>query len=206
MSKERFKTLVIAILIVAIVSMSVVYALLSQTLNINTSAKVVKSNSWNVFFDSTSISEPTLVGYAEVEEGKELQISGTTTLQNLEVTLKAPGDSVTYTFEVKNTGAIDAKISTVELPNLANATYQSANNVTSDINLVKQYLRYSLTYASDEAETSYRGKALATDDTLSKNSSRKLKLTISYDSSATDIPSEAVTVSGLNARVNYVQY
>ncbi len=203
MSKEKFKSLVITILVIAIVSMSVVYATLTQRLQINTTAILEKNQSlWNIYFDSTSIQKLTPVGYAEVASGKELTTNGLTTLENLEVTLKAPGDAISYTFTVKNDGSLPGKISEVTLPNLNNATYSSTNNITADINLVKANIEYSLTYNND---ATYGNKTPEVNDTLPANSSKSLKLTISYKSSATDLPSEAVTVSGLNARIDYVQ-
>lgn len=203
MSKEKFKSLVITVLVVAIVSMSVVYATLTQRLTITGSATVEKNTSlWNVHFVSNSITQLTPVGYAEVAEGKELTTNGLTTLENLEVTLKAPGDAISYTFSVTNEGSLPAKISGVTLPNLNNASYVSTSNKTADINMVKENIEYSLTYNND---STYGNKTPEVNDLLASGATKSLKLTISYKSSATDLPSEAVTVSGLNARIDYVQ-
>lgn len=193
--KEKTKNALIIVLIVGLVSMTIAYAALTQVLRVNASAKVIgKDSNWNVHF--TNPVGPTTTGYAEVEEGSELVISGTTTLENLVVTLKAPGDSVSYEFKVKNDGAIDAKIDTVFLPDIQTANYNGAS--AADEALVKANLYYTLKYKDNNTTP-------ASDDLLAKNTERTLVLTIGYDSNATDMPSNTVTVSGLNSHIDYKQ-
>ena len=49
-----------------------------------------------------------------VKENTAPQLDNTTTvIQNYDVTLKNDGDSITYTFDVKNNGDIDAKITAI---------------------------------------------------------------------------------------------
>ena len=191
--KEKTKNILIAVLVVGLVSMTVAYAALTQVLNINAGAKVLnKSSSWNVHFENLSAASTT--GYATIPTGKGLVLSGTTTLTGLEVNLRAPGDSVSYTFDVKNDGTINAKVSQVVLPTVAQATYDGA---TADITIVKSNLEYSLTHAD--------GSAITVNETLNAGTTKSLKLTISYKSSATSLPAADVTVSGLNAHIDYVQ-
>ena len=105
---EKTKNAIIALLIVGLVSMTVAYAALSQTIFINSSAKVLnKSALWNVHFDTPVAGTP--VGYASVATGKGLVKANATTLSGLEVTLRAPGDSMSYTFNVVNDGTINIK-------------------------------------------------------------------------------------------------
>ena len=191
---DKTKNVLLVALIVGLVSMTVVYATLTQVLNINTTAKIVgKDASWNVHFNAPS--DAIIGGYASVAEGKELKLNGTTTLYNLEATLKAPGDSVSYTFDVENSGTIDAVIDSVTLPDIANLTITGSE---ADVSLVKSNLEFSLVY---DGTTTTPAK----NDELKAGASRKLRLTISYKSTATDIPSTTITVSGINSHIDYKQ-
>ena len=191
--KEKTKNILIMVLVIGLVSMTVAYAALTQVLNVNAGAKVInKSASWNVHFEN--LSAETLNGYATIPDGKGLVLSGTTTLQGLEVNLKAPGDYVEYTFDVKNDGTINAKISQVVLPNVAAATYTGD---AGDVTIVKPNIEYSLKYSD--------GTAIAANDTLNAGAKATLKLHVGYSSSATDLPSADVRVSALDAHIDYVQ-
>lgn len=190
--KERTKTILILILIVGIVSMTVAYAQLTQRLNINATGKVLNKDNWNVHFDDPV--GPATTGYASIEEGKGLVRRGTTTLENLVAVLKAPGDSVSYTFNVKNDGELDAKISDVFMSNIVDANYNGASE--ADKTLVKQYIYYTLVYTNS-------GVAPKMGDVLAKGQSVNMTLTIGYSSEAPSLPDATVTVSGINAHIDY---
>ena len=192
--QNRTKNILLAVLIIGLISMTVAYAALTQTLNINTTAKVLsKGESWNVHFNAPSTA--VLTGYASVATGKELKLNGTTTLNNLEATLVAPGDSVSYTFDVENSGTINAIIDSVTLPNISTV---SMTGSTADVSLVRSNLQFSLVYTSNN-------KAPAKGDTLAAGETKNMTLKITYNASATNLPSAAVTVSGLDAHIDYKQ-
>lgn len=198
---EKTKNAIIALLIVGLVSMTVAYAALSQTIFINSSAKVLnKSALWNVHFDTPVAGTP--VGYASVATGKGLVKANATTLSGLEVTLRAPGDSMSYTFNVVNDGTINAKIGTngVSLPDISNISISGVSS--DDLALIRTNLEFSLVYGTGDTKA---GQAPAAGDTLASNTSRPMVLTISYKSSATNLPSDDITISGLNAHIDYVQ-
>ena len=132
---EKTKNALIALLIIGLVSMTIAYAALTQQLQINAGAKVLnKSATWDIHFANVVAGTP--VGYASISQGKSLTGTGTTTLSGLEVTLKAPGDSLSYTFDVVNNGSINAKINTngVSIPNIANLTVTGSEG---DVAIVK---------------------------------------------------------------------
>ena len=194
---SKTKNVLIVVLIIGLISMTIVYATLTQNLRINATAKVVNnSEGWNVHFEN--LSGPTTTGYAQVEEGNELQLGGTTTLKNLVVTLKAPGDSVSYTFDVKNDGAINAKIEDVFIPTTSSAGISFNGASAADEAIVKENVVYSLVYN----DTNIAPKK---DDTLASGATQKLKLTISYKDTATQMPSTTVIVTGLDAHIDYKQ-
>ena len=198
---EKTKNVLMALLIVGIVSMTIAYAALTQRLNINSNAKVLsKSTTWNVHF--TNLSAPSTTGYAQVKSGEGLVLdSSSTTLSGLTATLSAPGDSVSYTFDIINEGTINAKINTngVHLASVANATCSgTAATETADCALVKNNLTYTLTYTNPSG-------TITAGDTLAAGATRHCILTITYNSSATDVPANDVTISGLDSYIDYIQ-
>lgn len=100
MSKTR--TVLIGALVVVVLAMSVGYAALNQNLFVDGTANI--SSTWEIGF--SSISEGTAVGSATNKSAAK--ISGTTA--TFDVDLVKPGDSMTYTIVVSNTGTIDATL------------------------------------------------------------------------------------------------
>lgn len=191
--KENTKNIILGILLVGLVSMTVVYAALSQTLNIGGIAKVQRgSQTWNIYFDNLSTGTPT--GGATVVN--DLQITGTTTLSNLTASFANRGDSVTYTFDVVNDGEVDAKIENINLTDFANAIYDSESN--QDKEIVRSNLQYSLTYTSN-------GTALDENDIIRGNSSVNVTFKITFNPQASSLPNNDVYISGVVTHIDYVQ-
>lgn len=99
------KNLLIATLLIAVVAMSVGYAVLAQNLNINGTASI--SSSWNVKF--SGITNGTPVGGAI--NNTEPTFTGTTA--TFDVSLVSPGDSMTYNITVSNNGSLDAVLDSI---------------------------------------------------------------------------------------------
>ena len=176
---------------IAVVGLSLGYAALQQSLEISTDATVgSKEDNWKIYFADAD--EGTATGTAEV---------GNISLTNTDVTvnnvkLKAPGDSVTYTFSVKNDGTIDAKLGTYTLKE-ATVT-GSGDQKEQDETLVKGNYEYKLAYADNDG-------VIAEEDELAHSTSKKIKLTITYKSTAQSLPEKEVTISGLGATLLYEQ-
>lgn len=94
------KGLLISMLCVVVIIMAVAFAAFSTNLNVNGTATI--SSTWNVAFDGNNSS---------CSDGSNVIVSGTTA--TLSVGLEAPGDEVTCTIAVKNTGTLDAKLSSI---------------------------------------------------------------------------------------------
>ena len=187
-NKREVKIIAIVALLVAVVGLSVAYAALSTSLSISGTA-TVNSATWQVEFVKGAWDTP--VGTA-VTSGPEF---GVTSLSNIGVTLVKPGDKVVYRFKVHNKGTIPAKLSagtSVGTISCTGGANQSEADTTCS-NIV-----YSLTYAAD-------GKTPAAGDTLAASEQKDLILTVEFKSTATTIPSSAVTVNGISATLEYVQ-
>lgn len=147
-----FRTTVIIALIAAIFCLSIGYASFSTILQIN-SISAVSNQSWMIKF--TAVSLPTIVGSAK-EKSSPVASS---TLINFNVELQAPGDMISYTFKIKNSGTIDAKL-------------DSTPSITGIPNDLKEKLVYTLTYED--------GTLIKAGDTLLSGSEKSFKLVITY--------------------------
>ena len=185
--ENNFKKLMIIAIVIAIVAVTLGYAGLSQVLNITTSGTVQsQATSWNVAFNG----ECTCTASANATNGT-CSLAGTTVTIS-SIVLKAPGASVSCTFNVKNSGAVNAKLSAVDP---ITATYSGAS---ADINTVKSNYNYSIVYTDNST-------APKANDVLNSNTSKTLKVTVTYNSGATSLPGANVTISSLGTKLTYVQ-
>lgn len=110
MEKERkVKTLSLVALIVAVLGLTVAFAALSQTLTINGTANV-EAAEWDVHIEN--LHRTRVDGSAEVISEPTIGSDGKS-IENFNVSLKKPGDSVRYDFVFKNSGTIDAVLSKI---------------------------------------------------------------------------------------------
>ncbi len=103
---KNVNTIIIGSLLVMLLVMSVGYASFATQLQLNGTATI--QGEWDV--EITKIEATNIAGTAEAGTP-----TNTKTTALFDATLKAPGDSVTYTVTIENKGTIDAK--------LDNATY-----------------------------------------------------------------------------------
>lgn len=196
----RTKNILLVVLLIAVLTLSISYAALSQYLYINSSATVGgKSTGWNVAFTDVSCA-PT--GYAAVTTPFT---ATATTLNGLVVTLRAPGDSVVCDVEVTNGGAIDADLSTFTLQDGSLTYTGSGDNKTADEALVNGKLVYTIVYAENDDEEGNVPGDNGVDDTLAAGAERHLTLTIAYPDTETELPDNDVTISGIRTTFLYVQ-
>jgi|GEM_PF-4697879 len=152
-----FRLVIIFTLIVAIFCLSVGYASFSTLLQINTKT-AVNNDVWAIEFQNMSTA--TLTGTAA--EATAPVLSATTV--NLDVEFKMSGDAASYTFDVKNSGTLNAKLS-------------SAPTVTGIPDDVKDKFLVTLTYAD--------GTTINANDTLNAGETKSLKITIAYKDGST---------------------
>ncbi len=191
---NKIQNIVLVVLAVGLIGITIAYASLSQNLTINGTAKVAAAT-WDVHFEGMNAG--TATGYATLPTTGKLAASGTSVSGNIG-TLKAPGDTITYTFNVKNAGSINAKISSITAPKLTCAPVASggsqavANNVCAN-------LTYTIEYTSENPKT------IAVGNTLTSGTSKNITLKIVNSSNAT-LASEDIAVTASPMIINYVQY
>ncbi len=182
MEKERrTKALVVVVLLIVIAGLTVAFAALSSSLNINGTA-YLDAAKWGIKFENlsepVSVGTATTTGTAKIEETKSAEITG------INVGLSTPGDKVTYTVDLVNKGTINAKIDNIEKTQLTSEQ--------------QRYLTFKVTDKD--------GYEIKQGDILSKGERKNLIITIEFikDLTKEDLPTSTNTIS-LSYKLNFVQ-
>ena len=190
-NKKILYGLVAAALVLSIVGISIGFASMSTELTINGTTTVVPAT-WKIKFQ----------GLAKVtgEDANIItapQITSDTHIGNYAVKLSKPGDKVVYKFQVANTGSLDAELSSYSF---ATPTITGTGDKASqDAEIVSNNLIYTLTY-NDNDKT-----AIQVGDDLDHESNKELLLTVEYDSNATSLPTNDVSITGMDVTFVYAQ-
>lgn len=179
--KRDYKDMLIAILIMGIVSMTIVYANFTRRLQIVNTASINNTN-WDIHFENLVKKSST----ADVISAPSISDSRTI-ISGLNVKLNKPGDYVTYTFDIVNTGDIDAKL----------YSYERSNPVCVPSNAICDSIIYTLKYTDNTA--------ISVSDELKVNERRNVTMTVKLDDGVTLMPNEIINVTNLNAVFDYVQ-
>ena len=176
--KNHINQKLIAIAVLLLLAISIGYAALSTTLQINGTANIA-SNSWLVYFTNVQVT----TGSSTATQVPTTSGTSTTNL-TWEVNLNTPGDFYEYYVDVKNDGTIDAMIG-------------SLSNTSLTTNQAK-YLNYNVTYDDGATIEQY--------DKLDSGDMVTLKVRVEYktDLNPEDLPSDPSTVT-LTYTSNYVQ-
>ena len=182
MEKERrTKALVVVVLLIVVAGLTVAFAALSTTLNINGTA-YLDAAKWGIRFENlsspTKIGSATITGTAKIEETKAAEITG------MNVSLSIPGDKIVYTVDLVNKGTINAKIDNIEKTVLTSEQ--------------QRYLTFKV--------TDKNGYEIKQGDILEKGETKKITITIEFikDLTKEDLPKQTSTIS-LSYKLNFVQ-
>lgn len=181
--QKNTQMFVIAILAVAILTMSVGFAAYTATLNISGTANLEKAK-WSIVWDTNSYS-PTTGGKAvTVADDKR---TFTTTDFTFEVDLK-PGEFYEFTINAKNEGTFNANLKSITL---------------SDVSAYSDYLEYTVTYNG----TPYTASATGLSTALAAGASAPVKVRVEYvlPEDSTKLPSENDVKVNLSASFGYEQ-
>lgn len=188
------KKVAVTLLVVALLSLSVAFAALSTTLTINGSA-LVDPDKWDVHF--ANLGEAKITGIASITS--DATLTDDTSITGFDVVLRAPGDSVSYTFDVVNGGGVDAKITDIiKATPVFSATTTDESKIDADTTIVSDNLVYTLIYTDTK-------EAVAINDTLNAKETKNLTLKVAYSEDATSLPSSNVEISGLDIDIVYGQ-
>ena len=179
--QRREKALVVVVLLVVIAGLTVAFAALSTTLNINGTA-YLDAAKWGIRFENlsspTRVGKATTTGTAKIEETKAAEIT------DMNVSLSIPGDKIVYTVDLVNKGTINAKIDNIEKTVLTSEQ--------------QRYLTFKVTDKD--------GYEIKQGDILEKGETKKITITIEFikDLTKEDLPKQTSTIS-LSYKLNFVQ-
>ena len=197
MKNERIKNIALGVLFVAVITLTIAYAAMSQQLNITANATIGnKQASWNIFFAENANQENICTATGSAVIGAQPTLTATD-ISGLAATLRAPSDTIVCKFAIKNTGLLNGKITT--LTNHTPTYTGSGSSAAADQTLVSQNLTYNFTY-DETGNTS----PVAQNDTLNTNQTKKVKIVIAY--SGSDLPNNDVSIEDLGTTIVYTQY
>lgn len=135
MEKNRTsKIIAVVALVVAVLGLSLGFAAFSNTLTISSSAYVSPSSeNFKIGFSTSATSVGATGSLTGTPTGTASAGTATltgTTISGIQANLKAPGDTVTYTFYVHNTGEYDAYLNSITHENV---TGQNAPKVCTAV-------------------------------------------------------------------------
>ena len=169
--------MILCIVMVLVLTLTVVYAALSTTLNISGNAEV-SAASWDIYFDNISIDSGSVTAIDEPTKVDAHTI-------DFSVVLSKPGDYYKFTVDVVNGGSIDAMIdSIIKLPEL---TVEQA-----------KIIKYEITYSD--------GLPISEKHLLAVDSSEKICVELKYrtDITASDLSTDDITLN-LSIKAIYIQ-
>ena len=180
--RNRKKKNRVLILLIVILTITIGFALLSTTLFINGTA-IIKSNTWNIHWDSDSIHETSgsvvATTPAAVTDADEKNIG-------FAVELELPGDYYEFTADAINEGSIDGLIEDVEV-----VFYMADGTTPYDGTTPERTLPTEITYSLTHAD----GTPVDENEVITHSGGTiGYKFKVGYDSRATTLPSEPVIV------------
>ena len=198
--KRNSQTIIIAVLAVAILFMSVGFALFSTTLNINGTVQVEKA-SWDIHWKEGSLTKTAnstvdILSGATTGTGAEKTMTpGTTpTLTNTDITFGAvltkPNDVAEFTVVAENAGTFDAKLTGITMSGLT-AEQQ-------------KYLTYEIDYNGTKYTQTTTGLNVSLPAKQSNTVTVKVTVKYNQPDNPTDLPSERQFVN-LTASFDYEQ-
>lgn len=190
---QKYKMISIVILIIAVLGLSVAYATFSSILTFNGTLKA--DGKWQITWDNLQSGSRTgyaVLGSLSIDSSKE-------SVTGVIGTLVGQGDTITWTWDVKNDGNIDAKLfdfNNIQLKcSVSNinpghtATAQQANDVCKQLKLEFTYGGVSLdNFNPNNYQILKGGKSIPVSMTLSYSASSNVELSGPIEVSFVDRP------------------
>ncbi len=181
---RKIKTLSLVALIVAVLGLGVAFAALSSQLTINGSAKA-QAGSWNIHFAKTLDMPTQTTGNASFTEPTLYD----TSILGFKATVTKPGDSVTYYFDIVNSGTVDALVDSYvfesgyqdcaatrvsDHPECKLYDFNSDGVINgSDYSVIKASIKYGLYYTDNNKE-------IIAGDEIRAGETKHAKLVVEY--------------------------
>jgi hypothetical protein len=194
---------IIAILIIAIISLGIAFATFATTLNINGNATVDATN-WEIVFEGlqnvNTLGSPTITGTATEVTHPTIK-KNATEISDYEVTMQAPGDSITYNFKIHNKGSYAAKVTGVDIKQGIYLTTNTSKRTSAAATL--NNIQYTFYYTDNNALVGSGNEK----DCLAPGEEENVTLKIIFNTSDNTgvLPSEDLVLDNLGVKVVYTQ-
>ena len=198
---RKIKTLSLVALIVAVLGLGVAFAALSSKLTINGSAKA-QAGSWNIHFAKTLDMPTQTTGNASFTE----PTLSDTSILGFKATVTKPGDSVTYYFDIVNSGTVDALVDNYvfesgyqdcaatrvsDHPECKLYDFNSDGVINgSDYSVIKASIKYGLYYTDNNKE-------IIAGDEIRAGETKHAKLVVKYLSSSKYLLPDGVQITSI---------
>ena len=182
------KKIALVTLVVAIVGLTVAFAMLSSNLNISGSA-YVDPVKWGIYFDE--LSDGVTYNKATLDANTKAEImtdsnGAKTKIGNMKVNLSIPGDKVVYTVDLVNEGTIPVEIARITKPDMK-----------------YDFITFKVTYTGTNTEVSKGNVIEAGSD--GEPAIYNLTITINYDKElVSELPTEELQI-GLSYELEFKQ-
>ena len=188
-SKDEKRNIIIGSLVIAIVTMAVGYAVLSQQLKVNGTANI--SGDWDVRMTSISEGTPSnSAGSVVTATNVTPAVIESSKTANFSVAFKTPGDTMEYDIIVTNNGSLDAK--------LANVTATATDGGDTPLELTEENgINYEITIDGQSTEEAKESTITNGGDT------QTVHVKVYWDQAATEVPVNAT--KKLLVNLEYVQ-
>ena len=209
---RKIKTLSLVALIVAVLGLGVAFAALSSQLTINGSAKA-QAGSWNIHFAKTLDMPTQTTGNASFTE----PTLSDTSILGFKATVTKPGDSVTYYFDIVNSGTVDALVDNYvfesgyqdcaatrvsDHPECKLYDFNSDGVINgSDYSVIKASIKYGLYYTDNNKE-------IIAGDEIRAGETKHAKLVVEYFSGSIFLLPDGLQITSIKntpITINYVQ-
>ena len=213
MRDKKMEIVILIIIVLSLVGIGIAFAAFSQTLTINGSAEV-EASKWQVVFEgvtsASTIDAPTTSGTAS-EITRPTIKNNDTEISTYSVSLKTPGDSITYNFKIHNKGDFAANLSSLTISGVnrpsspvSGASLVTDSSIATANASTLAVIEYKFYYTDNNALVGQDAK-----DCLEPGESENVSLKITFSSSdATDtsiLPSTDLVLDNLGVSATYNQ-
>ena len=204
------KTIIVITLIFIVGAMSVIYAALSSSLNINSTANVGSNMEFDIKLQGLNCKVVKGTGANTI--AGDITTTAATSVTTSGTVLYSPGDEVKCTFKAVNNGNIDVILDAVDVDSITNSavTYTDGSTLsTADQELIEDYVTY--TFDDNDSKDIIENndiKATATEaDRVLKSDGgvKQYKIIIKFSSEATNLPSKSILMEDITSNLLYIQ-
>ena len=196
-----FKVIAVIALLIATVGLAVAYAGYTTRLTISGDTSATVASAWKIVW--SNLDSGTKTGYASTEDAS-LAIDSSTnqSISGVIGTLKAPGDSITYTWKAENKGDIDAILAGISKGNLTckavePATTGGAKATDEQVNNLCSKLKITFGYESD-TDIDDVSDVTSTNLPLDSGDKKSVSMTLTYeDGDAVELDGDVKVTLGL---------